>query len=75
MDVALESLQEVRIGQQEKWPEGLGGDGETGVLCVHGSGFGMAPEDGYLRIVFLTSPEELRTIYGLIADFTREYLR
>ena len=48
---------------------------ETGVLCVHGSGFGMAPEDGYLRIVFLTSPEELRTIYGLIADFTREYLR
>ena len=48
---------------------------ETGVLCVHGSGFGMAPEDGYLRIVFLTSPEELRTIYGLMADFTREYLR
>ena len=48
---------------------------ETGVLCVHGSGFGMAPDDGYLRIVFLTSPEELRTIYGLMADFTREYLR
>jgi len=48
---------------------------ETGVLCVHGSGFGMAPEDGYLRIVFLTSPEELRTIYGLMADFTREYMR
>ena len=48
---------------------------ETGVLCVHGSGFGMAPEDGYLRIVFLTSPDELRTIYGLMADFTRDYLR
>jgi aspartate/methionine/tyrosine aminotransferase len=48
---------------------------ETGVLCVHGSGFGMAPEDGYMRIVFLASPEELRTIYGLMADFTREYLR
>jgi alanine-synthesizing transaminase len=48
---------------------------QTGVLCVHGSGFGMAPEDGYLRIVFLASPEELRTIYGLMADFTREYLR
>ena len=48
---------------------------ETGVLCVHGSGFGMAPEDGYLRIVFLASPEELRTIYGLMADFTRAYLR
>ncbi|MDO8794133.1 MAG: aminotransferase class I/II-fold pyridoxal phosphate-dependent enzyme [Vicinamibacterales bacterium] len=49
--------------------------GETGVLCVHGSGFGTAPEDGYMRIVFLAAPEELRTVYGLMADFTREYLR
>jgi len=48
---------------------------ETGVLCVHGSGFGTAPEDGYVRIVFLASPDELRTVYGLMADFTREYLR
>ena len=47
----------------------------TGVLCVYGSGFGTAPEDGYLRIVFLASPDELRTIYGLMADFTGEYLR
>jgi alanine-synthesizing transaminase len=48
---------------------------ETGVLCVHGSGFGMAPDDGYMRIVFLAAPDELRTIYGLMADFTRQYLR
>jgi alanine-synthesizing transaminase len=48
---------------------------ETGVLCVHGSGFGMAPQDGYMRIVFLAAPDELRTIYGLIGDFTREHLR
>jgi alanine-synthesizing transaminase len=48
---------------------------ETGVLCVYGSGFGMPPEDGYMRIVFLAAPDELRTIYGLMADFTREYLR
>jgi alanine-synthesizing transaminase len=48
---------------------------ETGVLCVYGSGFGMTPEDGYMRIVFLAPPDELRTIYGLMADFTREYLR
>jgi aspartate/methionine/tyrosine aminotransferase len=47
---------------------------ETGVLCVHGSGFGMAPADGYLRIVFLASPGELREIYGLMADFTAHYL-
>jgi alanine-synthesizing transaminase len=48
---------------------------ETGVLCVHGSGFGLPPEDGYMRIVFLASPGELRAVYGLMADFTREYLR
>jgi alanine-synthesizing transaminase len=48
---------------------------ETGVLCVHGSGFGTPPEEGYLRIVFLAPPDELRTIYALIADFTAEYLR
>jgi alanine-synthesizing transaminase len=48
---------------------------ETGVLCVHGSGFGMAPEDGYLRIVFLASPDELRAVYSLMAGFTTDYLR
>ncbi len=47
----------------------------TGVLCVYGSGFGMPPADGFLRIVFLAPPEELRDIYDLMADFTREYLR
>ena len=48
---------------------------ETGVLCVYGSGFGTAPEDGYMRVVFLASPEELRTTYGLMADFTKHYLQ
>jgi aspartate/methionine/tyrosine aminotransferase len=46
----------------------------TGVLCVYGSGFGMAPEDGYLRIVFLASPDELRDVYGAMATFTADYL-
>lgn len=46
----------------------------TGVLCVHGSGFGLPPEDGFLRIVFLAPPDELREVYGLMAEFTREYL-
>ena len=46
----------------------------TGVLCVYGSGFGMDPADGFLRIVFLASLEELRDIYALVADFTREFL-
>jgi len=46
----------------------------TGVLCVYGSGFGTAPEDGFFRVVFLANPGELREIYGLVADFTRDFL-
>ena len=49
--------------------------GATGVLCVHGSGFGMPAADGYLRIVFLAAPEELKEVYGLMANFTADYLR
>ena len=48
---------------------------ETGVLCVYGSGFGLPPADGYLRIVFLAPPAQLREIYSLMADFTGQYLR
>ena len=46
----------------------------TGILCVHGSGFGTAPEDGFFRVVFLASPRELQEIYDDIASFTGEYL-
>lgn len=46
----------------------------TGVLCVYGSGFGTRPEDGFFRVVFLANPAELREIYGLVADFTRDFL-
>jgi len=44
------------------------------VLCVYGSGFATTPGDGYFRVVFLASPAELREIYTLIAEFTREFL-
>jgi alanine-synthesizing transaminase len=47
---------------------------ETGVLCVYGSGFGTAPEDGFFRVVFLANPKELSEIYDLMADFTRGFL-
>jgi len=47
----------------------------TGVLCVHGSGFGLPPSDGYLRIVFLTSLDELHEVYRLMAEFSADYLR
>jgi alanine-synthesizing transaminase len=46
----------------------------TGVLCVHGSGFGTRPADGFFRVVYLASPEELHRIYDDIAAFTAEYL-
>lgn len=47
---------------------------ETGVLCVYGSGFGLPPQEGYFRVVFLAPPEELAEIYDLIASFTARYL-
>ena len=48
---------------------------ETGILCVHGSGFGTAPEQGYFRIVFLADPGDLAGIYNDMGSFTAEYLR
>jgi alanine-synthesizing transaminase len=47
----------------------------TGILCVYGSGFGTAPEEGFFRVVFLASSDELSAIYDDIATFTRDYLR
>ena len=47
---------------------------ETGVLCVYGSGFGTRPEDGFFRVVFLASPQELADIYDLVAGFTADFL-
>ena len=35
---------------------------ETGVLVVYGSGFGLPTTAGYLRIVFLASPDELTEV-------------
>ena len=46
----------------------------TGVLCVHGSGFGLPPGDGFMRVVFLANPAELGEIYDLMTVFTREFL-
>jgi len=46
----------------------------TGVLCVYGSGFGADPSDGFFRVVFLASPEELSGIYDRMGQFTRDFL-
>ena len=45
----------------------------TGVLCVHGSGFGMNPDDGYFRMVTLAPPDQLNAIWDLIGGFAAEY--
>lgn len=47
----------------------------TGVLVVYGSGFGLPPSEGYLRIVFLASPEELTEVYRLMATYTADFVR
>ncbi len=44
-----------------------------GVLTVYGSGFATALADGFFRIVFLASPQELGAIYDDVADFTAEF--
>jgi alanine-synthesizing transaminase len=47
---------------------------ETGILCVYGSGFGMRPDEGAFRIVFLADPSELASVFADLAAFTRDYL-
>jgi alanine-synthesizing transaminase len=44
-----------------------------GILCVHGSGFGLPADGGYFRVVFLASPEELGVIYDEVADYAHEF--
>lgn len=41
----------------------------TGILVVYGSGFGTKPEDGFFRVVFLASMQELGEIYDAMAAF------
>jgi alanine-synthesizing transaminase len=41
----------------------------TGILCVHGSGFGMSPSEGFFRIVFLPPPAELAETCAAIGAF------
>ena len=47
---------------------------ETGLLCVYGSGFGTDPTDGFFRIVFLASLEELEGHFDALETFTARFL-
>ena len=42
---------------------------ETGVLVVHGSGFGMDPHHGYFRMVYLADEPTLRDVFNRIDKF------
>ncbi len=44
-----------------------------GILCVHGSGFGLPADGGYFRVVFLAAPAELEAIYDDVAAYAREF--
>ena len=46
----------------------------TGILCVYGSGFGLPAEQGFFRVVFLASLEQLGEIYDDMAQFTERFL-
>ena len=45
----------------------------TGILCVHGSGFGMPAGEGFFRIVFLAPPDDLAAIYDDMAAFAARF--
>ena len=47
---------------------------ETGILCVHGSGFGTPPDQGFFRVVYLAEPAILNGIYDDLAAFAGEFL-
>lgn len=46
---------------------------ETGVLCVYGSGFGIPADQGFFRIVYLASTDELSTIYDDLVAYARHF--
>ena len=46
---------------------------ETGVLCVHGEGFGQVPGSHHFRIVFLPDMDTLRKGYDKIEEFMEKH--
>jgi alanine-synthesizing transaminase len=45
--------------------------GETGLLVVHGSGFGLKPEDGYFRLVYLAEEAVLKWAFAGLDHFLK----
>jgi alanine-synthesizing transaminase len=44
---------------------------ETGVLVVHGSGFGLKPETGFFRLVYLADEQTLNTAFDEVKRFLK----
>ena len=57
--------------EDEKWVKGL--LTETGVLVVHGSGFGEREGTRHFRVVFLPEPETLTQAFNKIEQFMEKY--
>jgi alanine-synthesizing transaminase len=47
----------------------------TGILCVYGSGFGLPADQGFFRIVFLASPDDLGAIYDDLSAYAADFAR
>jgi aspartate/methionine/tyrosine aminotransferase len=45
----------------------------TGVLVVHGSGFGADPQQGYFRMVYLADEATLEIVFNRIGEFLESY--
>ncbi|WP_255592140.1 aminotransferase class I/II-fold pyridoxal phosphate-dependent enzyme [Thermosulfurimonas sp. F29] len=48
---------------------------ETGVVVVHGSGFGEVPGTAHFRVVFLPPEEVLERAYTRLAEFAERFFR
>ncbi|OAQ20009.1 aminotransferase class I/II-fold pyridoxal phosphate-dependent enzyme [Thermosulfurimonas dismutans] len=48
---------------------------ETGVVVVHGSGFGQVPGTAHFRVVFLPPEEVLFKAYTRLAEFAEKFFR
>ncbi len=47
---------------------------DTGILVVYGSGFNMPADQGFFRIVYLASPNELSAIYDDLVAYARHFV-
>ncbi|MBI5241019.1 MAG: aminotransferase class I/II-fold pyridoxal phosphate-dependent enzyme [Elusimicrobia bacterium] len=70
-DAAFYAFPKLEIkGPDEEFVKGL--IRETGVVTVHGSGFGEKPGTRHLRVVFLPQEETLRKAYAGLLDFLKK---